>query len=140
MRKYYKTRNVELYLRLANQLKRKKYKKSPIERIKTNIRKHVKTILKTHRERVADKRSYVSTALGCTGPELVKYFESKFTPEMTWKNYGTYWHVDHIRPLASFNLVNIDERKKANHYTNLQPLKAEDNLKKGAKYDLVQNL
>ena len=52
---------------------------------------------------------------------------------MSWGNYGK-WHVDHIRPCASFNLVNEEEQKKCFHYTNLQPLWAKDNLSKGSKY------
>ena len=52
---------------------------------------------------------------------------------MSWNNYGK-WHLDHIKPLSSFNLQNIDELKQACHYSNLQPLWAEDNFKKGSSY------
>lgn len=41
--------------------------------------------------------------------------------------------ADHVRPLSSFNLENDDDIKKACHYTNLQPLWAVDNIKKGNK-------
>ena len=53
---------------------------------------------------------------------------------MSWQNHGE-WHIDHIRPLASFDLTDPEERMKAGHYTNLQPLWAKDNLSKGCKYD-----
>ncbi len=71
--------------------------------------------------------------LGCTIGELVKYLESKFEDDMGWHNYGR-WHIDHIKPISKFNLVNTEQKKKACHYTNLQPLWAEDNLSKGARY------
>jgi len=62
--------------------------------------------------------------------------ETKFLEGMDWDNYGIYgWHIDHIKPCSLFNLENIEEQKKCFHYTNLQPLWAIDNLKKGNKYD-----
>ena len=63
---------------------------------------------------------------GCTAEELKTHFESLFTEGMYWDNYGE-WHVDHIRPVSSFA---PEEWEQINHYTNLQPLWAEDNLSK----------
>jgi hypothetical protein len=72
--------------------------------------------------------------LGCTSDELKIHIENKFTEGMTWDKYGTNgFHIDHILPCASFNLLDPDEQKKCFHYTNLQPLWAIDNLKKGSK-------
>jgi hypothetical protein len=54
---------------------------------------------------------------------------------MTKENHGK-WHIDHIKPCISFNLTDpVNNKWLCFHYTNLQPLWAEDNLKKGAKYD-----
>ena len=73
--------------------------------------------------------------MGCTEVELKTYLESKFQPGMSWDNYGrTGWHIDHIRPLSSFDLSNADEQARACHYTNLQPLWAKENLSKGDRY------
>jgi len=73
--------------------------------------------------------------IGCTRDELRQYIEMQFKPGMSWDNYGRSgrraWHVDHIIPLASFDLSKEEERHKAFHYTNLQPLWAVDNMKKG---------
>jgi len=72
--------------------------------------------------------------LGCSIDELKVYLESKFLPGMTWDNYGLYgWHIDHIKPLASFDLSDRKQMLEACHYTNLQPLWATDNLSKGDK-------
>ncbi len=72
--------------------------------------------------------------LGCTIEQLKFYLESKFTDGMNWGNQGM-WHIDHCRPLSSFDLTDPEEYAKACHYTNLQPLWAKDNLEKGAKYE-----
>lgn len=72
--------------------------------------------------------------LGCSIEELKKYLESQFDEEMSWDNYGLDgWHIDHIKPLTSFDLTNEEQFKEACHYTNLQPLWAKDNLSKGSK-------
>ena len=54
---------------------------------------------------------------------------------MTWENYGSYWHVDHIRPLASFDLSKPEEQTKAFHFSNCQPLEAKKNLQKSDSWD-----
>lgn len=69
--------------------------------------------------------------LGCSIEELIEYLESQFEPWMSWDNHGE-WHIDHIKPLASFDLSNPEQLKKACHYTNLQPLKASDNMSKNS--------
>lgn len=72
--------------------------------------------------------------LGCSIAELKVYLESLFQSGMSWDNYGPKgWHIDHIVPLASFDLTDREQFLKACHYSNLQPLWASDNLKKGSK-------
>lgn len=71
--------------------------------------------------------------LGCSIDDLKNHLQSKFYANMSWDNYGSYWHIDHIRPCASFNLENEEEQKICFHYSNLQPLTAKDNLSKGAR-------
>lgn len=73
--------------------------------------------------------------LGCTIEELKIYLEKQFQKDMTWDNYGE-WHIDHIKPLSLFDLTNDKELKEASDPSNLQPLWAEDNLRKGANYNV----
>jgi len=80
------------------------------------------------------KESYTKKVLGCSFKQLQTHLEKQFKIGMTWDNYGE-WHIDHIIPCASFDLTDPEQQKKCFHYTNLQPLWAEDNLKKGAKYE-----
>ncbi len=67
--------------------------------------------------------------LDCSIKELKQHLENQFQPGMSWENYGE-WHIDHIIPLASFDLSDKKQFRKACHYTNLQPLWKKDNLTK----------
>ena len=71
--------------------------------------------------------------LGCTVEQLMNHIEIQFKPGMTWDNRGSVWHVDHVMPLSSFDLTDVAQVAKACHFTNLQPLYASENLRKGAK-------
>ena len=88
------------------------------------------------------KKSHTLEYVGMDKPELWEYLESKFTDGMARENYGE-WHVDHIRPLCSFDFDQFKEGSEeyenllhqAWHYTNLQPLWAKDNLSKHGKWE-----
>ena len=71
--------------------------------------------------------------LGCSIDFLKAMLECQFDENMTWDNWGTYWHIDHIRPLASFDLTDREQFLEAAHWSNLQPLEKIANLKKGAR-------
>jgi hypothetical protein len=71
--------------------------------------------------------------LGCNMEEYTQYLEFHFPPEMTWDNYGEYWEIDHIKPIASFDL-NIEENLyTCFHYLNTQPLEKTQNREKSDK-------
>jgi hypothetical protein len=81
-----------------------------------NIKKHNKTF----------------DIVGCSPQQLKEHIQSQFKDNMSWENYGYYgWHIDHITPLSSAKTE--EEIYQLCHYTNLQPLWAEDNLKKSNK-------
>lgn len=67
--------------------------------------------------------------IGCSVQELRKHLEKQFQPGMTWENWSiSGWHIDHIRPCASFDLTDPIQQAQCFHYTNLQPLWAKDNM------------
>lgn len=76
------------------------------------------------------KRSKTHAILGCSFSELMTHISQQFTNGMSWENYGD-WHIDHITPIASAKTE--EDVIRLNHYTNLQPLWALDNLVKGCK-------
>lgn len=100
-------------------------------RVVTNLRNRVYSAV----ARAQQGKKTVSGAklLGCTPEFFVKYLEDQFLPGMSWENYGLHgWHVDHIRPVASFA---DPEDPACWHYTNHQPLWAKDNLLKSDKWE-----
>lgn len=75
--------------------------------------------------------------VGYTKQDLINHLESFFKEGMTWDNYGTYWHIDHIRPKSWFVYTSMDDEefKKCWALSNLQPLEATVNCSKNNKYE-----
>jgi hypothetical protein len=97
-------------------------------KLRTNISNLIRSSLK--RKGHYKNRSW-SFVVGYDVYELKEHLESLFVDGMNWDNYGK-WHVDHIRPVASFKYSSCDDEefKKCWDIKNLQPLWAEDNLRK----------
>jgi vacuolar-type H+-ATPase subunit E/Vma4 len=115
--------------RVLNKEKRNEYmfnrRKTNINhRLKENLSKRIWHVLKEN-----SKSLKTMELIGCSIEFLKGYLESKFTKGMTWDNYGK-WHIDHIKPCASFDLKNKSQQKICFNYINLQPLWQIDNLRK----------
>ena len=106
----------------------KRRKTDPLFKLAMNMRGRMREFIK---KSGFNKNKSTFKFIGCSPDELKLYLEKKFKKGMTWKNHGS-WHIDHIKPLASAK--SVDAMNKLFHYTNLQPLWAEENLKKGDKY------
>lgn len=76
------------------------------------------------------------TLLGYGVKELRQHLEARFTEEMNWSNYGTYWHIDHIVPKSWFKYESVEDEafKKCWSLDNLQPLDARANASKGNRF------
>ena len=116
--------------------------------------KHLSGVRKRHHERERDDIQYVLKRalrrrlynavinnskigsavdlLGCSVADFKVHIEKHFSYDMSWGNYGK-WHLDHKLPLSSFDLTQESQIKTACHYTNIQPLWATDNIKKGSR-------
>lgn len=83
--------------------------------------------------RVSDRCAAVKL-LGCCWDDFVAHMQPLLKDGMTWANHGQRgWHFDHIKPLSSFDLTDSAQLFEACHFTNVQPLWAADNIRKGAK-------
>ena len=99
------------------------------ERIKSALRCRLYGAIKSQSVK---KTNHTMELLGCSVEFLWSHLESMFSDGMTRENYGK-WHVDHIKPCASFDLSDPEQQRECFNYKNLQPLWAKDNLKKADK-------
>ena len=97
-----------------------------------------KSMLTALKRQEANKSDKTIKLLGLNFKEFKEYFEKLFKKGMNWKNHGE-WHIDHIIPCAKFDLTNPKQQKVCFNYKNLQPLWAEENLKKSDKTDYIIN-
>lgn len=126
----WRKKNIDRYTANKCRWDRENRKKNPFAAIMHSCRVRLNFVL-------AGRTKPATTAelVGCTREELLAHIERQFQPGMTWENRGrTGWHVDHIRPVSSFDPDDPDAIRAATHYTNLQPLWYSQNLRKGNKW------
>jgi hypothetical protein len=119
-------------LREAQRKSREKRQKDPKRRLDHSIGTAIWKALKSDKA----GRSW-ETILGYTLNELIVHLEKQFTEEMTWENYGSYWHIDHIKPRSWFTYQSPEDSdfKECWSLTNLKPLSAEENRLKSNKFE-----
>lgn len=123
-RRYYKDNREKV---LAKNLRRH------TQRIKQDAAYKIGYYLRSRQRYAIRGRQKIGSAvrdIGCSGEQLKAHIESLFDENMTWENAGTYWHLDHIFPLAAANLEDRAEFLAVSNWRNLQPLEAKANLAK----------
>ena len=113
----------------SNARYRQRYATEIVFRIRHALRARLRLAFK-HR-RIREPRSTLEL-VGCTPAELRLHLERQFLPGMNWANHGE-WHIDHIIPCAQFDLTDPEARKRCFHFSNLQPLWAAENIRKGGR-------
>lgn len=111
----------------------KKYLNSkPEAKIAKNLRRRLNKIIKIQS---TIKKDQTLNLIGCSIAYLRSHLEKNFKKGMNWSNYGIHgWHIDHIIPCSKFDMQDLEEQKKCFNYQNLQPLWAEENIKKSNKH------
>ena len=110
-----------------NARRRERRKTDPQYRIECNLRTRIWKALKGK-----NKSARTMKLVGCSIPHLMDHMEKQFQPGMTWENQGK-WHVDHMMPCASFDLMDPEQQRRCFHYTNLQPMWGKENMSKNEK-------
>lgn len=124
IKKIYRKINKNKLNRYARKYREKRMKIDPIYVLIKRIRNRNRQFIKSKN---LFKTKHFVDYIGCSGEELKIHLEKQFQDGMTWENINK-WHLDHIVPISTAKT--IEDVYKLNHYTNLQPLWAEDNLKK----------
>ena len=126
-RKKYLEKNKEILSLKRNNSEKKRRDSDSLYKLKIYMRNRIGFYLKKTDIR---KKNTTFEVVGCSPQQLKIFLEQKFIDGMSWDNQGK-WHIDHIIPLSSAKTE--EELYKLCHFTNLQPMWASDNIKKGAK-------
>jgi hypothetical protein len=104
-------------------------------KLKANLRGRYLDALKRHTSGgKVNKHHSAIDLLGCSIEFYKQYLEQQFKPDMTWRNHGILWEIDHIKPCAAFDLTDSKQQQECFHYSNTQPLYYSDNRSKGDKF------
>lgn len=132
--KKWRTKNL-LRFRELLKLYAREYRKIPQNKIAGAARRRIKDSV---RSVGALKSSNSVELVGCSWVALRSHLENQFTDGMSWDNYGTAWHIDHIIPCAKFDLTKPEEQKACFHYSNLRPLCAKKNKQESSRRGIPQ--
>lgn len=136
-RRQYENCDKERKRKLARKNRRKKYKNNENYKMRCVLRQRVRAALLNQS---TTKFAPTMEMLGCTIEELRAHIEAQFEPWMTWDNWAhDTWHIDHIKPCASFDLTDPEQQRECFHYTNLRPLEATENMRKHARLNHPTN-
>ena len=114
---------------MARKYQSNKRKTDPIYKIRLLLSNRL-----NHALRGELKADNTMNLVGCSGEFLKQYLENQFKPGMTWQYHTvTGWHIDHIMPCSNFDLSKPEQQKECFHYTNLQPLWYDENIRKSNK-------
>jgi len=129
--KEYREKNIDRIREAKRNYEKTRKSNDPLYKLINNFRTAIYQVLK---ESNVQKNGHYFDILKYTPDELIKHLEGKFDSNMNWDNYGK-WHVDHIKPISSFNINEIgdDEFMKCWGLDNLQPLWGDENIRKSNK-------
>jgi hypothetical protein len=99
------------------------------ERLKRNLRNRICKV-----KNLTKFRFKTFELLGYDVRQLKARIEFNFVPGMTWENHGKIWHIDHKKPLSHFDYSDLNQVKLSWMLCNIQPLWAEDNMRKGNRW------
>ena len=105
---------------------------SKVNDSKDKFRKQFSKVL---HKAIIDENLCCLKVMGCDPQFLKQWFEFQFDEKMNWNNYGSYFQIDHVKPISLFNIEDENDKRLINHWSNLRPLEKHENISKGNKYN-----
>lgn len=130
-RKYPTSKEVMKKWRDNNKDRLKEYRRNySSHKYKTDINYKLKVICRSFLNRcLYSKNGKRTLDVLCYSTEKLKQrLEYQFTKDMSWDNYGTYWNIDHRKPISLFK--DGTDISIINSLCNLKPVKKEENFSK----------
>jgi hypothetical protein len=122
--------NREKIRKMKRDYERKRKKEDVGYKIKNNLRNRIRDALNG-----TNKSEKTMDLMGCDIEFFKIWLEFLFDENMSWENYGSYWHMDHVKPCELFDMTEEEEQKLCFHWTNIQPLEGNENKSKGISYN-----
>ena len=105
------------------------------KRLINNLRSRLKKCIRRKR-----KPKKLLLYLGCSYKQSIEWIYFQLYDNMTFENYGKYWHIDHCKPCKLYNFSCYDDIGKCFNWINLRPYQCTKNLKKSSKYSIFDTL
>ena len=133
--KQWRTENVDKWRKTKRDYEKTRKANDPIYKLINNFRTAIYQVLK---ENNVKKNGHYFDILKYSPEDLITHLEKQFDERMSWDNYGE-WHVDHIKPISSFNIQEIGDNEFIECWSlnNLQPLWGDENIRKSNKLDYL---
>jgi len=127
----WRKKNIERHRENKRNYERNRKSRDPLYKLINNFRTAIYQVLK---ENDINKNGHYFDILKYTPEQLISHLEDRFSENMSWDNYGE-WHVDHVKPISSFMILEIGDEAFMNCWSlgNLQPMWGVDNIKKSNK-------
>lgn len=123
-KKYYQE-NKERIVKRNYKYEKQRKEIDPEYKLLKNLRKRLRDCLLQKTDKENSKE-----LIGCSPSYFKKWLEYQFDPYMSWKNYGIYWEMDHVKPCSSFNLLVKEQRLECFNWKNTRPLYVSENASK----------
>jgi hypothetical protein len=133
-KEYYQEHRKEV-INQTNNYKVEKMKKDPLFKLERYMRARIYNAFVSQGLK---KDNSTFEYLGCSNDFFKKWIEFQLYDGMTMENYGKVWHIDHVKPCASYNLNDNEQVKECFNWKNLRPLLASKNYSKSDKVEPIE--